>query len=287
MAEKSFGFNSAGAAPGDRAYTAADYMSWLNTHFGGNNGVISGLLNQLAVTSLGSYVIATNSGGCVYNGYTYLNDASLNKTLDSVATSYKRYDRLVVRFDAATARSAVLTVIKGTASTGTPAIPSLGGSDIALGTVYIDNTSGTPSFTVTDARSYRSLPLADSNVTTTKIADGAVTDAKASGLTSAAMASGYKIRSFDGGSVSGTVVLPAISVGETAIAYYVPTAANVNFNAPGSGTTFMALAMRGSDSSTENTILGVCRKLISGGSTIFTNGASGGYVATFIYTRIS
>lgn len=227
MAEKSFGFNSAGTAPGDRAYVASDYMFWLNVHFGGNNGVISGFLNELAVTSLGSYGIAVATGGAVFNGHAYSNDSSLTKTLSSAATTYKRYDRLVVRFDDVGARLAVVAVIEGTASTGTPTIPSIGAKDVALATVYVDNTSGTPSFTVTDNRSYRVVPLGLSNVVTANIGDlsvtsaklgnGAVTDAKAGALTSSAMASGYKFVNLgSAGLISGPYSLPDIEVGITA-----------------------------------------------------------------------
>lgn len=278
MAETSFGFNSAGTAPGDRAYSASDYMAWLDTHFGGNSGVVAGFGNNLNVTSLGSYNIQVDSGGAVYIGYTYKNDSALTKTLTTLAATYKRYDRIVVRFDPSISRSAVAYVITGTASTGTPSVPALGSTDIALATIYVDNSSGTPIFTVTDNRAYRSIPVADFNITTAKLANGAVTDAKAGALTVAAMASGYKFSNFSGGTVSGTVTLPSIAVGETKAAHYT-SSGGPQFYTPATGT-YNVLCVSGGTS-----ISNVATAYYGYGIGSATFVGGGAISTIFIYTR--
>lgn len=288
MAEKSFGFNSAGTAPGDRAYVASDYMFWLNVHFGGHNGVISGFLNELAVTSLGSYSIAVNTGGAVFNGHAYSNDSSLTKTLSSAATTFKRYDRLVVRFDDVGARLAVVAVIEGTASTGTPTIPSLGAKDVALATVYVNNTTGTPTFTITDDRVYRVVPLGvnnvatsnitDSAVTNAKIGSGAVTDSKAGALTSAAMAPGYRFTNFGNqGSIGSSYTLPSLSSGSAGVISFSASSSVVTISLPATGTFSFSYVVSNSSSD--------CGVGFSGGSAVFSTVSGSGLEFVFTYFR--
>jgi hypothetical protein len=122
-----------------------------------SEGVLDGLDNELAVSSSGGLAANVATGIATKGGRVYKNDAVVSPTLDAVSIGYKRIDRIVIRFDAVTNRSAVATIIKGTevliANAATaPAITS--GTDVLLAQVLITNTAGSYSYAYTDERVY-------------------------------------------------------------------------------------------------------------------------------------
>lgn len=163
MAIQGFPFTS---VAGDRAYGAADFASFFDVVVAGSSGVIQGFLNALAVTSLGSYQTRIDTGGAVYGGYGFRNTTTITQTHDAVATGSKRYDLIVFTLDTVTTRQFAAGIVKGTASTGTPTVPTAGATDTVLARLYIDNTSGTPSFTILDLRTYQSVSGSASSILT-------------------------------------------------------------------------------------------------------------------------
>lgn len=158
MAIQGFPFTDSG---GDREYGAADFAGYEDVLMGGKSGVVSGLLNELACTSLGAYQTSINTGGAVFSGYAFRNTSAITQTHTSVASGSKRYDLVVIRLDTATTRQFSATIVYGTATTGTATVPSAGANDTVLGRLYIDNSSGTPSFTMVDQRAYLGLHVSN------------------------------------------------------------------------------------------------------------------------------
>ena len=137
---------------GDRLYTAQQLAAMWGK-MSSSDGVVTGSLNSLAPGWSAGYFMTIDSGYAYKAGQQYNNTAIMSLALATVATTYKRIDLLVVRFDNTTNRSANAIIIQGTPTTGTPTAPSsVAGTDVVIGQILIDNTSGTPTFTVTDLR---------------------------------------------------------------------------------------------------------------------------------------
>jgi len=150
MAEISRFFADVG---GDRLNTAAQLNRIFDQLLQEKDGVIRGLGNALAVTNSGALAVDINTGSAVMAGRIYENTASVNKALDAVTSGSKRYDRIVVRVDE-TARTMLLTVIKGTEGES-PSVPSIDGTtDVLLAKILIDRSSGSYVYTLTDERVY-------------------------------------------------------------------------------------------------------------------------------------
>jgi len=150
MAEISRFFADVG---GDRLTTAAQFNRIIDQLLQEQSGVIRGLGNALAVTNSGTLAVDINTGSCIKSGRIYENTASVNKTLDAVTSGSKRYDRIVVRVDE-TARTMLITVIKGVEGAN-PSPPAIDGTtDVLLAKILIDRSSGSYVYTLTDERVY-------------------------------------------------------------------------------------------------------------------------------------
>lgn len=137
----------------DRYTTAAQMNRIFDQILQEKDGVIRGLANTLEVTNAGTLSADINTGSCVMGGRLYENTASVNKALDAVTSGSKRYDRIVVRVDE-TARTMVLTVIKGVEG-ASPSVPAIDGStDVLLAKILVDRSSGSYVYTVTNERVY-------------------------------------------------------------------------------------------------------------------------------------
>jgi hypothetical protein len=148
MAESSGPWDDSG---GDRTYTAAQVAAfWGNMAI--QDGVVFGKLNSLAPSNDGTLTITLATGYCYKTGVYYYNSAAYSLSLNSCTTGYKRIDYLVIRYDPTTTRSAFAYVIPGVATTGTPSAPAIGSTDIPIGTILVDNSTGTYAYTVTDVR---------------------------------------------------------------------------------------------------------------------------------------
>jgi len=151
MAESSFFFTSSG---GDRKYTSGNFATFFYELTQRGEGVIKSIDNELQVTNPGTLSVNINTGTSVKRGYLYNNSTSLNKALDAVTSGSQRIDRIVTRVDL-TARTMSVVIIKGTES-ASPSAPSIDGTtDVLLAKILVNNTSGTPVYTVTDERVYR------------------------------------------------------------------------------------------------------------------------------------
>jgi hypothetical protein len=114
-----------------------------------SQGVLKGLLNELAVSGVASPVTVA-TGGAVVEGYYYKNDASVTVAIPTPVGS-TRIDRIVLRASHSTTRTVRITRIAGTEGAGAPAITQVAGTtwDIPLAQVSI-TTGGV--ITVTDQR---------------------------------------------------------------------------------------------------------------------------------------
>ncbi len=138
---------------GDRLTTAAQMNRLFDQILQEKDGVIRGLGNELAVTNSGLVEVDVNTGSAVMGGRLYENTASVNLPLDAVTSGSKRYDRIVVRVDE-TARTMVLTVIKGVEG-ASPSAPAIDGTtDVLLAIILLDRSSGSYVYTLTDERVY-------------------------------------------------------------------------------------------------------------------------------------
>lgn len=136
---------------GDRTYTAAQVAAfWGN--MATQDGVVFGKLNSLTPSNAGTLAIVLATGYAYKAGVYYYNSASYSLPLTAVTTTYKRIDRLVIRFDPVTNRAANATIIPGVATTGTPSAPAIASTDLYIAQILIDNTTGTYAYTVTDER---------------------------------------------------------------------------------------------------------------------------------------
>jgi hypothetical protein len=116
------------------------------------DGVVLGKLNSLNPSNNGTLAIQLATGYAYKLGVYYYNSASYSLALNACTSTYKRIDRLVIRFDPVTNRAANATIIPGVATTGTPSVPSIASTDIMIAQILVDNTTGTYVYTVTDER---------------------------------------------------------------------------------------------------------------------------------------
>lgn len=102
-----------------------DIINTLGLADGANVGVVSGILNELAVTSTGDNNITVNTGRAIVDGTLYENDASESKTSNdpSVGTTGRR----VVLQKNWTARTVRIVIISS--ADGTAALPALTQTD--------------------------------------------------------------------------------------------------------------------------------------------------------------
>ncbi len=163
MSESSILFDS---IAGDRLYNAGTFVDWLYQMFQRADGVIKGLDNELTVSGTGTLNSSVGAGSASKKGRMYKNTASLNKAHSAVAIGYKRIDRVVIRFDAVTSRSAFSYVVEGTPVLlgDTAIVPSVDADmDVKLFQVLISNSSSVYSFSYIDERDFRPLFWNDSN----------------------------------------------------------------------------------------------------------------------------
>lgn len=113
--------------------------AWLST------GVITGRLNQLAVSADGSAMsVSVATGQAQVEGFFYENDSALALTIATAHATLGRIDTVVVRLDR-TANSATLVVVTGTAA-ASPVAPPLSATDslyeLPLANVQVDPAVG-------------------------------------------------------------------------------------------------------------------------------------------------
>lgn len=191
------GFWTTGGSIGHQqtSYTQAQLGTAGKIFAGGSGyqGVVPGLLNELAGSVPTSNTVRINTGGAMADGRWYLNDSSVNVNIPSaVGSGNTRIDRIVIRCDWANYKAEIYRIAGVDASNPSPPVISQSSGslyDIMLYQALV-NTVGFVQ--ITDERVWARRELADGEVTSTKIADGAVTEAKlASGaVTEAKLGSG-------------------------------------------------------------------------------------------------
>jgi hypothetical protein len=116
-------------------------------------GVLRGLDNALVLSTGGALEVVVGTGRASKSGYLYANDAALTLALDPVTSGSQRIDRIVARVDLI-GRMMSCVIIKG-AESGSPVAPSTtGATDVLLGKILLNRTSGSYVYTVTDERTY-------------------------------------------------------------------------------------------------------------------------------------
>ncbi len=159
MAETGYFFDS---VAGDRLYSAGSLVEYLYFLGGMSDGVLSNIFNKLEATGTGTLDSNIATGVALKKGRMYKNDAVLVKTHDAVAVGYRRYDRIIIRFDPTTTRAVAATIIKGTeVLIANPVTePSVvADTDVKLCKVLITNTAGVYSYSYTDEREYFALRI--------------------------------------------------------------------------------------------------------------------------------
>lgn len=143
-------------------------------------GVSPEFLNELAVSGASSPV-AVATGAAVVYGIPYINDAPVNVAIPTPTTA-TRIDRVVLRASWA-AQTVRVTRVAGTEGGAAPSLTQSAGTtwDIPLAQVSI-TTGGV--ITVTDERQWLDV-TGDGVVTTTKLANDAVTNAKSADMAQA------------------------------------------------------------------------------------------------------
>ena len=134
MAEKAFFFNSIN---GDRKYQADDFVAYFKELV--TNGVFKDVdeLN-LKVQAYSGMKIRINKGAAIINGYRYLNDSSLDLTVEASDSINDRIDLVVIRLDESN-REITAVIKKGTPG-AVPTKPSLitdSVVEIPLASIYI------------------------------------------------------------------------------------------------------------------------------------------------------
>lgn len=133
MAERSFPFDAGAGATVLEVEWQKMAREWLAT------GVITGRLNQLAVSADGSARSVTVASGRGWvDGFAYENDAALAQPIDAADASNPRIDRIVVRLDR-TANEARVRVVKGTPA-ASPVAPALTQTDALYELLLADVT---------------------------------------------------------------------------------------------------------------------------------------------------
>jgi hypothetical protein len=156
-AEASRFWTTGGAGDGASTYTAANFAQFVRETFltaPASEGVLYGIGNNLAVSGATSPV-AVNTGSALVYGIFYTNDASVNVTIATPASS-TRVDVIVLRVSWA-AQTVRITRVAGTEGAGVPAITQVANTtwDIPLANVSI-TTGG--AITLTDRRTYVKHP---------------------------------------------------------------------------------------------------------------------------------
>jgi hypothetical protein len=122
VAQVSAPFDAGAGAAVSEATWQKMARSWLST------GVLTGRLNQLAVTADGSALaVSVASGQAQVEGFSYENDAALAQTIATANATNPRIDTVVVRLDRA-ANEARLRVVEGTPA-ASPVAPALTQTD--------------------------------------------------------------------------------------------------------------------------------------------------------------
>lgn len=183
MAENSiFWDTNVAVGDGSASYTMDEIVeNWLRyTMLRGaetSEGVLAGILNQLAVTGTSSPVQVDTGAAYVY-GFPYFNTTAVNVTVPTPTTN-TRIDTIVLRasWSAQTVRIARVAGVEGA---GVPTLTQNGGTTWELPLADVSITTGGV-IMVTDRRGYahfatnvNSAMLDNKAVTTAKIADGAV-----------------------------------------------------------------------------------------------------------------
>ena len=129
-------------------YSSAEFSELIAGVTG--NGVSANTLNSFE-TTISALKLSVKSGVCFINGRYGANHATKTVTISSVASGSKRYDRLVIELSIPN-RNMDLKLVKGTASTGTPAVPALTQNDSTWQLpLYLCLVSGSTA-TLTDQR---------------------------------------------------------------------------------------------------------------------------------------
>jgi len=226
MAESSFFFTSSG---GDRKYTSGNFATFFYELTQRGEGVIKSIDNELQVTNPGTLSVNINTGTSVKRGYLYNNSTSLNKALDAVTSGSQRIDRIVTRVDL-TARTMSVVIIKGTES-ASPSAPSIDGTtDVLLAKILVNNTSGTPVYTVTDERVYRTAIASIGGMTAADALSGVTPSTVGKSMLSAADQAAQQTL-ITAGAV-GIAALNAVSL-TTVTGFKAADTANVAGNTPG------------------------------------------------------
>ena len=120
------------------------YMAGLHVDSLTQAYVIPGYLNDLEVVENGSLGFSVLSGAAIFGEYVYINDNTLNFSLEPAATGYFRYDVLVVEKNAST-QKVRLKVIKGSDTTSylTLTDPILTADQSIIARFYIDSNYAT------------------------------------------------------------------------------------------------------------------------------------------------
>jgi len=124
MAEYSGLYNATNGSP---EYTAADLGRFFSLLA---EGVAYGYGNELEATKGAGLQAIVDSGGIVSKGWFYIQDEEKDGaspkilSIDAATAGYNRYDLVVVEFDTDNA-TAIVKVVKGNETTGTPALPNL------------------------------------------------------------------------------------------------------------------------------------------------------------------
>lgn len=148
--------NNTGDGPSG-GYSSAVFTQFVRETFLTNpatEGVLFGVLNNLAVTGAASPV-SVNTGAALVYGFYYGNDSAVNVTIPTPTTA-TRIDRIVLRVSWA-AQTVRITRIAGTEGAGAPALTQVANTtwDIPLANASI-TTSGV--ITLTDQRTYLKHP---------------------------------------------------------------------------------------------------------------------------------
>jgi hypothetical protein len=123
VAEKSWPYDTSNTAVLEAEWQKMA-REWLAT------GVVTGRLNQLAVSADGSVLgVSVASGRAVVDGFFYENDAAKAVAIAAADATNPRIDRIVVRMDRrGTTNTTVTTVVKGTPA-ASPTAPALTQTD--------------------------------------------------------------------------------------------------------------------------------------------------------------
>ena len=129
-------------------YTSAEFAELIAGVTG--NGVSANTLNSFTTTASGLN-LTVQSGVCFINGRYGANHSAKSLSTTSTTSTTKRYDRLVIELSVAN-RTLELKIIKGTAVSGTPAVPALTQNDVTWQMpLYLILVSGS-TVTLTDQR---------------------------------------------------------------------------------------------------------------------------------------